>query len=240
MSAWDRCIAPLRLVRCSGHNVPRIALIALAAALAAPGAAQAATLAPLEPCYRSVDEDTRENVRVEAAGFTPGATVQVAIDGVVVRDDVVALPDGTVSGGVSAPYRARGERPFALTVTERDKPANTVTATSRVTALAMRLQPREAAPSRKVRFLGRGFTDGERVYAHYLRAGKLAPHRLARGAQGARAARSAPGAGRSPSSTPGTGSGRCRSTTSPSTTGAPRACSVRWVINVQRTLPRGG
>ena len=76
-------------------------------------------------------------------------------------------------GSVDAPYQARGERPFALTLTENDKPANTVTITSRVAALALRLKPRRAAPSRKVRFLGRGFIDGPEVFAHYLRGGKL-------------------------------------------------------------------
>ena len=66
-----------------------------------------------------------------------------------------------------------GERAFTLTVTEPDKPVNTVSYTSRVTALAMRLKPRKAKPSKKVRFIGRGFTDGTEVYAHYLRAGKV-------------------------------------------------------------------
>lgn len=148
-------------------------LIAIAAALIAPQAAQAATIAPLKACYRSVDRDTRENVRVQAEGFTPGSGIDVAIDDAVLRDAVTALPDGTVVGDVTAPYRARGERPFTISLTERDRPTTTVTATSRVTALALRLKPREAKPSRKVRFIGRGFTDDVRVYGHYVRAGKL-------------------------------------------------------------------
>ena len=77
-------------------------------------------------------------------------------------------------GDVSAPYRASGERAFTLTVDrERQRPANTVSAVSRVTALAMRLKPRKAKPSKKVRFIGRGFTDGTLVFGHYVRAGKL-------------------------------------------------------------------
>jgi hypothetical protein len=48
----------------------------------------------------------------------------------------------------------------------------TATATSRVTALALRLKPQRAAPSRRVRFIGSGFTDGPMVYAHYVRKGK--------------------------------------------------------------------
>ena len=147
-------------------------LAAAALALAAPQAAQAASLQPLAPCYRSVDEDTRESVMVAAAGFAPGAVVIVSINGESVREDVVASSEGTISGTVSAPHQARGERAFTLTVTERDRPANTASAASRVTALSMRLKPREASPSKRVRFLGRGFTDGDRVYGHYVRAGK--------------------------------------------------------------------
>jgi len=141
--------------------------IALAAAPAA-AAAHAATLDPLRPCYRSVDESTRETVQVRAGGFTPGAPVNVSIDGVVVQSDVTALPDGTVAGTVNAPYQRRGVRPFALTVTERDRPANTATAASRVAALSLRLKPSDARPARRVRFLGRGFLDGPVVYGHYL------------------------------------------------------------------------
>ena len=59
------------------------------------------------------------------------------------RDDLVAAPD-----------QARGEREFMLTLSERGSVANTLTATSRVAALALRLKPKRAAPTRRVRFLG--------------------------------------------------------------------------------------
>ncbi len=152
----------------------RIPLIAIATALLVPQAAQAADIAPLKPCYRSVDEATRETVHVSATGYTPGATVDVSLDRVVVADDVVVLQDGSVEGDVSAPYRAKGERAFTLTVTENGRPANTASAASRVTALSMRLKPARARPSKRVRFIGRGFTDGDQmIYAHYVRARKL-------------------------------------------------------------------
>jgi len=156
--------------------VRRIIVIATAAAALFPQAAQAApTIEPLKPCYRSVDEVTTENVHVAAGGFSPDSPVDVSIDGAVVADDVFTNKDGFVSGDVKAPFRATGERAFTLTVTEPDKPVNTVSYTSRVTALAMRLKPRKAKPSKKVRFIGRGFTDNgaTMVYAHYVRAGKL-------------------------------------------------------------------
>ena len=156
-------------------HVLRPILGAAVAALLVPQAAQAAALEGLQPCYRSVDEQTRETVPVRGSGFTPGETVTVRIDGAVVAEGITVRTDGTVDGAVSAPFRARGERPFMLTVTEDDQTANTAGAASRVAALGMRLQPRRAKPSRKVRFLGRGFTDSDDrvVYAHYVRAGKL-------------------------------------------------------------------
>ena len=149
-----------------------LSLAALALAVGAP-AAQAATLDPLRPCYRSVDEATREPVHIQAGGFTPGAAVNVSVDGIVVERDVVALPDGSVTGDVMAPYQRHGVRPFALTVTGRDRPVNTATAARRVTAVSMRLEPPDAEPSSRVGFLGRGFLDGAAVYGHYLRRDRL-------------------------------------------------------------------
>jgi hypothetical protein len=148
-------------------------IAALAACAADPAAAGAATLQPLKPCYRSVDQSTRESVPVVADGFTPGETVTVSIDGIVVNTDVIADQDGRISGAVTAPYEARGERPFTITVTDAQHPENTATTASRVAALDARLKPRRARPSSRVRFLGRGFVDGTAIFGHYLRAGKL-------------------------------------------------------------------
>ena len=148
-------------------------ILTAAAVLLVPQAAEAATLEPLGACYRSVDADTRETVPVRASGFTPGERVNVFVDGQIVRENVVVLPDGRIEGGVPAPYQPRGERGFTVTVTEVEQPSNTASASSRVTALALRLKPRRAAPSRKVRFIGRGFIDGPEVFAHYVRKDKL-------------------------------------------------------------------
>ncbi len=158
-------------------------LLGVVLAAAAPQAAQAAEMAPLGPCYRSVDFDTRENMTVLGTGFTPGEQVNATIDGVVV-DTATVLPNGNVEGQVKAPYQERGERRFKLTLTEVDQPSNTASAESRVTALTFRLKPRETAPSKRVHFIGRGFTDGASVYAHYVRKGKLRKTVLLGAAQG--------------------------------------------------------
>src|SRR5687767_13490741 len=154
---------PLGVMRCSGILMMRVSptILAAGAALLVPHAAQAAYLAPIDPCYRSLDEQRRETVPVRASGFTPGEHVNVYVDGVLVQQDVVVLTDGQISGGVEAPYVAKGERPFTLTVTEVSKPSNTASVMSRVTALSLRLKPRRAAPQRRVRVIGRGFIDGD-------------------------------------------------------------------------------
>jgi hypothetical protein len=160
---------------------------AAAAVLLVPHAAQAATLDPLGPCYRSVGpaEETRETVPVYGRGFTPGEEVAISVNGRVVKEGAFADAFGNVIGDVRAPYRAKGEAPFTVTVAEKAQPSNTASATSRVTALALRLKPSLAVPSQRVRFIGRGFTDGTEVYAHYLRAGKVRKTVLLGAPQGA-------------------------------------------------------
>jgi hypothetical protein len=142
-------------------------------ALAVPAAAGAATLDPLKACYVSVTPTSREAVDVGGSGFTPGAIVDVAIDGALVRtvqaDALGNLPPQVLQ----APDQPRGERPFSVTAAQRGNPANAVRLTSNVTALNLGVRPRRARPSRRVTFRGRGFTGPGGVYAHYLFKGRL-------------------------------------------------------------------
>jgi hypothetical protein len=159
-------------------------LVVLAAAVGAPGAAGAAGAAgaepdkaphlfPLHPCYRSAGPDARETVGIVATNFTPGGKVNVTVDGTTLPDQATANEKGEVFGSVLAPYNAHGTRRFGLTLTDVQAPEKTASQESLITALDVRLRPRQARPSSRVRFLGRGFIDGPRIYGHYLRAGKL-------------------------------------------------------------------
>ena len=201
-------------------------LLGAALAAAAPQAAQAAELAPLDPCYRSVDSKTRETVTVRGKGFTPGEQVSVAIDGVVV-DTATVLPNGEVEGQVTAPYQERGERPFTLTLTEVDQPANTASAASRVTALALRLKPRKAAPSQRVRFIGRGFTDGDGRLRALRPQGQAAQDGPPRRRAGPVRADRRPAPPDPDQRGPPRAAGRCRSTTSRPTAPSPSSVFVR-------------
>ncbi|MEO8689426.1 MAG: hypothetical protein ABI611_14590 [Solirubrobacteraceae bacterium] len=151
---------------------------AVAALLLLPGAAHAAALTPLKGCYvTSTDEVSdvirREPVQFGGSGFTPGGLVDIAVDGAVQRT-VQADPAGNLpTQALDAPYRRKGQKAFTLTATDRANPANTIDALSNVTAFDLSIRPSTAAPSSKVRFRGRGFTQAGTVYGHYLFGGKV-------------------------------------------------------------------
>jgi hypothetical protein len=150
----------------------RSRLLALTMLLLAPAAspATAATLDPLKPCYVSTGPapDELENVMVRGTGFAPESAVEVLVDGVPSG----LAPTGSVgefARRVDAPHQPRGERAF--TIEARDG-LNSATTQSRITNLAVAMKPRKAAPDRRVRFRGRGFTQAAPVFAHYLYGGR--------------------------------------------------------------------
>jgi hypothetical protein len=151
--------------------IPATALALLA--FAAPASA-APKMAPLHPCYASDGPapEQRETISVLASGFTPAAHVDLYIDGQFQfsgRADI----SGAAAAKVPAPFQGLGQRPFTLTLQEQENTANVVTATSLVTSLSVTLRPKRARPSRKVRFSGRGFTQDQPVWGHYLFGGKV-------------------------------------------------------------------
>jgi hypothetical protein len=137
------------------------------ALLAAP--ASAATVEDLKPCYVSAgraDED-REEILIRGTDFTQVSTVDVLFDGELMG----SAPTGSIGEfeiRLPAPFQAKGEREVVVTV--RDA-ATQVDKLTRVTNLAMTVRPKRAAPGRRVRFRGRGFTQSAPVFAHYLFGG---------------------------------------------------------------------
>jgi hypothetical protein len=150
-----------------------LATALLTLSLAAPAAA-APTMDPLKPCYASDGEGPteRETIHVHAIGFTPAAVVDLSLDGV---PQITGQADinGALTGQIPAPFQGIGQRPFTLSLHERDNPANIVSATALVTNLSVTLRPKRARPSRKVRFSGRGFTKDKPIYGHYVFGGKV-------------------------------------------------------------------
>lgn len=157
---------------------PALLLATAVASLAVPAAAFAApTLTPLKTCYQSVAESaSSETVVLAGSGFTPGSRVDVAVDGTVVHAGVPigadgSLPAGSVKPPVARPHRSQA---FTVTATEQGNPAHSATAVSHVGDLSIRLRPRSARPTRRIRFHGTGFTEPHRaIYAHYVHHGQL-------------------------------------------------------------------
>jgi len=156
---------------------------ALLIVLAVPAAAEAATIQPLEKaCY--VTAGTRANpqgegVKLAATGFTPNSLVDLAIDGQVIQGGSGLQTDANGAIGVlsplviPAPFIKTGSGDFTVSLTEQGNPANTVSVVGRHTALGVKVKPKRAKPSKKIRFKGAGFTQDKAVYAHYIFDGKL-------------------------------------------------------------------
>lgn len=139
----------------------------------------------VQPCYVSVSSTKRQRLDTFATGFQPNADVDVTIDGATQIDTANDL--GAVDlRRIAAPYERRGQRSFTITVTERGDPTVTVSATAWVTALTVRLRPRQAGTSERVRFRGRGFTQDRPIFGHYVLRGRVRRTvRLARRPRGA-------------------------------------------------------
>jgi hypothetical protein len=145
----------------------------LTLALAAPAQA-AVVMDPIKPCYVS-DGDApsqREKIHVHATGFTPVSGVTLTLDGVAVAHGI-SDAFGAVTANVPAPFQGQGQRAFTLVVVEDQNQLNTTSATAQVTNLGVTLKPKRARPSRRIRFVGRGFTSAAPVFGHYLYGGKV-------------------------------------------------------------------
>ena len=145
--------------------------------LLAPAVAQAApTLEPLKPCYvtaGTANNPQGEPVLLRAAGFTPTSRVDLTLDGTLVGQGLQVDAQGILAvPEFPAPFVGKGTREFTVTLTEQGNPANTVTATASTSALGVKVKPRQARPSERIRFTGLGFTADKPVYAHYTKRGK--------------------------------------------------------------------
>jgi len=153
---------------------------ALLAALVVPASAQAVpTIEPLKPCYVTAGTAAKpqgEGVGIRAAGFTPSSRVDLTLNGAPLEGGSSDLQVGEMGlltlDDFPAPFVRKGSKEFTVTLTEKDNPANTVSATARSTRLGVKVKPRRARPSQRIRFMGSGFTDEKPVYAHYTRGGK--------------------------------------------------------------------
>jgi hypothetical protein len=148
--------------------------------LAVPAAARAVpTIDPLKPCYvtaDTVDGPQSEGVQITAAGFDPNSRVNLMIDGVMKGAELQTDAAGRLAlaaDTVPAPFVSAGSKPFTVSLTQADNPANTVAATAMSAALGVSVEPEVAKPSDRIRFKGLGFTVDRPVWAHYRHKGRL-------------------------------------------------------------------
>lgn len=146
------------------------AACAVAAALVLPSAASAATLtiAPVKQCYRA-----GENFSMSATGFTPGAPVNVTVNGSTLDGSpLYADAAGTIGSGLTLGQRA-GQQKKTLVTTDATNPALTASANLLVSAVAVNVKPKNGAAGRTVRIGARGFTTGKTLWAHVSKGRKV-------------------------------------------------------------------
>jgi hypothetical protein len=129
---------------------------------------------PLKLCYVSDGDlpEQREAIHVHATGFTPLAALTLSIDSAPI-DTGMSDAFGNATAVVPAPFEGLEQHDFTLGIVEDQNQSNLAVQTSTVTNLTVKLRPRRARPSRRIRFSGRGFTLAAPVYGHYLFGGKL-------------------------------------------------------------------
>ena len=153
-------VRPLRIC------IPAAAVLG-AAALAQPALAVPVLASGPKACYVYVNPAARESIRLRATGFTPLTAVDYIVDGTRITS-FDSNAQGVVKVLEPAPVQEHGERALTITLAEHGNPANTLTMTTRVTALAVTLNPKRAATSSRIRFRGRGFTQAKPIWAHYV------------------------------------------------------------------------
>jgi hypothetical protein len=142
---------------------------ALLAALAAAASAGAATIAVNGACF--LDSDT---ITVTGSGFTPGAPVTYAFNGVT-QGDGNADQAGNVSQQIPAPVLPIDSvvLTYNLTATDQTNLANVGSAQVTVTKLTASLNPeKNVRPRRKIKFNVRGMPPAVTVFLHYVFHGR--------------------------------------------------------------------
>jgi hypothetical protein len=142
--------------------------VVLALGLVPAAPASAATIAVSAPCFLDTDPIT-----VTGNGFTPGAAVNYAFDGVASASGA-ADAAGNVSQQIPAPVLPADtlEHTYTLTGTDQTNLANVGSTQVTVTQLTAGISPQEARPSRKIKFNVRGMPPGVQVYLHYVFHGR--------------------------------------------------------------------
>ena len=143
-------------------------------AMAAPAAAQGMFLDSDRRCYAP-----HQPIDLTGYGFTPDGEVAL-IGGGLTLGYGFADYDGIFRAEMRAPALPFPLAELRLTAVDQTYRLNRASTTVRLTSVAVRVGPRDAAPGEPLRIRARGFFDGRVLYAHVRRGERVRNVRIGR------------------------------------------------------------
>jgi hypothetical protein len=156
-----------------------LAVLAVGSAAAVAAPANAAVLA-VPPCVVDYGPIGLLNLPIGGTGFTPGGPVSIesATTSSPLRGGVTSAT-ADAAGNVFTKTATLGfssfdtsDQTYLLIATDRTNPAITASTTLRQVRFGFGARPDTGRPTRKVRYIARGFLPGKPVYAHFRFRGK--------------------------------------------------------------------
>jgi hypothetical protein len=146
------------------------ATVAVAAALLAPVTASAATLSvsPVKPCYRA-----GESFSMAGSGFTPGGPVDVTVNDTPLTGSPLSADLNGAIGSTLTLGQATGQGRKTLKTTDVTDIGLTASVSVVISAVSVKVTPRNGAAGKRVRIKARGFTTGKTLYAHVRKKGRV-------------------------------------------------------------------
>jgi hypothetical protein len=149
--------------------------------LAIPAHASAAaslTATPAKPCYRD-----HESIKLMGAGFPALTDVNVSREGTNLNKEPIGTDATGAFSGTLTLAQTTGVEDKVYTASVISDTSNAATLTLHVSAVEVNVQPELAPPGTRLRISARGFTNGDRLYAHIVRrrsggSGKRKPRTL--------------------------------------------------------------
>jgi hypothetical protein len=145
----------------------QVAAAALAGAvLAIPAQAAAATLAasPVKKCYRD-----DESITLKGSAFPAATGVDVARGGTTLNKTPIMTDALGAFSGTLTLAQTTGVQDKVYTASVDGNPAINATLTLRVSAVEVNVSPELAPPGTRLLVTARGFTNGDKLYAHIVR-----------------------------------------------------------------------
>jgi hypothetical protein len=135
----------------------------------ATASAATVTVTPVKPCYRG-----GEPLALGGTGYTPGGKVDVTVNGTALTGSPLGadLTTGAISSKLTLAQRT-GQQRKTVVATDATNPALTASTRVLLSAVSVKVKPKNGVAGHVVRIDARGFTTGKTLYAHVSKGGKL-------------------------------------------------------------------